>query len=81
VVCLIFDAVQRFSHYFQLHAIVVDILASEVRRKRMRRLIRQLCDQKYKSLVPIRSMPIRWNTTLAEIERSIKLKPVRAYFP
>ncbi|KAG2110208.1 uncharacterized protein F5147DRAFT_651863 [Suillus discolor] len=52
-----------------------DILASEICWKWMRRLIRQLCDARYKGLVPIRSIPIRWNTTLAEIDRAMKLKP------
>ena len=60
----------------QLHAIVVDVLRSEVKRKKMRHLIRKLCAPKHRHLVPIRSMKIRWNTTYAEILRGIDLKPV-----
>lgn len=30
-------------------------------------------------LVPIQSVPTRWNTTLAEIERGIELHPVCAF--
>jgi hypothetical protein len=60
----------------QLHAIVVDVLRSEVKRKKMRHLIRKLCIPKHRHLVPIRSMKIRWNTTYAEILRGIDLKPV-----
>lgn len=55
---------------------MVDILRSEVRRARMRRLIRQLCDETVRHLVPVRSMPVRWNTTYAEIERALLLRPV-----
>jgi len=42
----------------------------------MRRLIRKLCERKYKHLVPIRSMVIRWNTCYFEMIRGIELKPV-----
>ncbi|KAL1942606.1 hypothetical protein VTO73DRAFT_4846 [Trametes versicolor] len=59
----------------KLHAIVVDILRSEVRPTRMRRLSRQLCQPAYKGLVLIRGVPTRWNTTLAEIERALQLRP------
>ncbi|TFY75902.1 hypothetical protein EWM64_g8111 [Hericium alpestre] len=59
----------------KLHAIVVDILRSEPRRRRMRQYIRQLCDKDYNHLVPVKSMPVRWNTTYAEIDRTLKLKP------
>jgi hypothetical protein len=60
----------------QLHAIVVDILRSEIKRKKIRRLIRKLCAPKHCHLVPIRSMKIRWNTTYAEVLRALDLKPV-----
>ncbi|KIK74778.1 hypothetical protein PAXRUDRAFT_19545 [Paxillus rubicundulus Ve08.2h10] len=59
----------------KLHTIIVDILASEVRRKCIRRMIHKLCTPANRHLVPIQSMPIRWNTTYAEIDRGIKLKP------
>ena len=62
--------------HLQLHAIVVDILRSEVKRKKIRRFIRKLCLPKHRHLVPIRGMKIRWNTTLAEISHGIELKPV-----
>ncbi|KIK74552.1 hypothetical protein PAXRUDRAFT_19762 [Paxillus rubicundulus Ve08.2h10] len=51
------------------------MLSSDIRRKRIRRIIRKLCEPANKHLVPIRSMPIRWNTTYAEIECGVKLKP------
>ena len=60
----------------QLHVIVVDVLRSEVKRKKMRHLIQKLCPPKHRHLVPIRSMKIRWNTTYAEILHGIDLKPV-----
>jgi hypothetical protein len=60
----------------QLHAIVVDILRSEIKRKKFQQLIRKLCEPQNKHLVPIRSMVIRWNTSYAEILRGIELKPV-----
>jgi hypothetical protein len=60
----------------QLHAIVVDILRSEIKRKKIRCLIRKLCATKNRHPVPIRSMKIRWNTTHAEIVRGLDLKPV-----
>ncbi|KAF8591394.1 hypothetical protein K439DRAFT_892490 [Ramaria rubella] len=41
----------------------------------MRRLIRQVCEDKYKHLVLVRGMPVCWNTWYAEIDRAIKLKP------
>ena len=62
--------------HLQLHAIVVDILRSEVKRKKIHHFIRKLCLPKHRHLVPIRGMKIRWNTTLAEISRGIELKPV-----
>jgi hypothetical protein len=61
----------------QLHAVIVDILRSEVKRKKFRRLTRKLCAPKNRHLVPIRSMKIRWNTTFAEVLRGLELKPVR----
>lgn len=60
----------------QLHDTVVFVLRSEVRRARMRRLIRQVCDKQYKHLSLIKSMPICWNTTFAEITRAVLLRPV-----
>ena len=65
-----------FETCCQLHAIVVDILQSEIKRKKIRRLIRKLCALKHRHLVPIRSMKIRWNTTYAEVLRALDLKPV-----
>ncbi|KIJ09642.1 hypothetical protein PAXINDRAFT_157843 [Paxillus involutus ATCC 200175] len=64
----------------QLHAIVVDVLRSDIRRKKMRKLIRQLCSEAYKHLVLVRGMEIRWNTTYAEMDRGIKLKPAVNYW-
>ena len=58
---------------------VKHIIKSDRRRAKMNRLIRTLCDEKYKHLVPILSMRIRWNTVLFEIDRGLKLKPVSAY--
>lgn len=63
----------------QLHDNITDIMRSEVRRKRLRVLIRERCDPENQHLVPVRGMKIRWNTTYEEIKRAIKLKPVRAY--
>ncbi len=34
----------------------------------------------YKKLVPIKSMEVRWNSTLFEIDRAIKLKPALMHF-
>ncbi|GBE89869.1 hypothetical protein SCP_1701950 [Sparassis crispa] len=48
------SAIDKIPLTPQLHAVVVDILHSEVYRKRMQRLIRQLCNPKNKHLVPIR---------------------------
>jgi hypothetical protein len=42
----------------------------------MRKLIRQLCSEAYKHLVLVWGMEIRWNTTYAEMDHDIKLKPV-----
>ena len=60
----------------QLHAIVVDILRSEIKCKKIRRLIHKLCAPKHRHLVPIHSMKICWNTTYAEVLRALDLKPV-----
>ncbi|KAJ3010273.1 hypothetical protein NUW54_g1148 [Trametes sanguinea] len=65
----------------KLHTIVVGILHSEVRRARMHCLIQQLCDKDVRHLVPVRSMPTRWNTVFAEIERGLFLRPVHAATP
>jgi hypothetical protein len=60
----------------KLHAIVVHILCTNKRRVRIKHLIVQFCEKQYHHLVPVRGMPIRWNTTYAEIDRGIKLRPV-----
>jgi hypothetical protein len=60
----------------QLHAVVVDILRSEIKWKKIRQLIRKLCEPQNKHLVPIHSMVIHWNTSYTEILRGIELKPV-----
>ena len=39
-------------------------------------LIKRLCAEEHRHLVPVRSMPVRWNTTYMEIDRGIKLRPV-----
>ena len=55
---------------------MVDVLRSDVRRHKMQVFVWQLCATENKSLVPIKGMPIRWNTTLAEAERALLLQPV-----
>lgn len=62
---------------FQIHAVAVYILRSEVRRKRARKLIRRKVSKKHRHLVFIRGIRIRWNTTLAEMERARLLRAVR----
>ncbi len=57
------------------------IIKSDRRREKMNRLVRTLCVDEYKHLVPILSMRIRWNTVLFEIDRGLKLKPVCFSFP
>jgi hypothetical protein len=61
----------------QVHAVAVHILRPEVRRKTARRLILRKANKKYRHLVFIRSMKVRWNTTLAELARAQLLQPVR----
>ncbi|KIK72419.1 hypothetical protein PAXRUDRAFT_22012, partial [Paxillus rubicundulus Ve08.2h10] len=68
-------SLKSLSVVAKLHAIVVDILCSDIRRKKMCKLIRQLCDEAYKHLVLVRAMEIRWNTTYTEMDRGTKLKP------
>jgi hypothetical protein len=63
----------------QIHCVAVHILRSEIRRKTARRLIRRKVNKKYRHLVFIRSMKVRWNTTLAELERAQLLQPVRIF--
>jgi len=41
----------------------------------MRQLTQEVCKDQYKHLVLIRSMPIRWNTALVEINRGVCLHP------
>jgi hypothetical protein len=60
----------RYPHYFQIHASVVHILRSEIRRKKARVLIHKLADEEYRHLVFMRSMVIRWNTMYAEMQRA-----------
>ncbi|KIK77790.1 hypothetical protein PAXRUDRAFT_165743, partial [Paxillus rubicundulus Ve08.2h10] len=59
----------------KLHAVIADILASEVRHKHICCIIRELCEPGDRHLVLIQIMPIRWNTTYAEIAGGIELKP------
>ncbi|KIJ06033.1 hypothetical protein PAXINDRAFT_158866, partial [Paxillus involutus ATCC 200175] len=68
-------ASRQLSAVAKLHAIVVDVLRSDIRRKKMRKFIRQLCNESFKNLVLVRAMEVRWNTTYAEMDRGIKLKP------
>ena len=65
----------------QIHEPVKHIIKSDRRREKMNKLIRTLCEDEHKNLVPILSMRIRWNTVLFEIDRGIKLKPVRDNWP
>ncbi|KAI0684246.1 hypothetical protein BC835DRAFT_1310610 [Cytidiella melzeri] len=58
----------------KLHAIVVVVLRSEPRRKKMCQIIQKMCSTEHHHLNLICGMPIRWNTTLAEIERGILLQ-------
>jgi len=60
----------------QLHAIVVDILWSEVKRKKIQRLIHKHCAPKHQHLVPICSMKIRWNMMHAKVLWGLDLKLV-----
>lgn len=62
---------------FQIHASVVHILRSEIRRKKARVLIHKQADKEYRHLVFMRSMVIRWNTMYAEMRRARNLSPVR----
>lgn len=39
-----------------------------------------LCEQEYKNLVLVCGMPIRWNTTYAEIDHVLELEPVGSSF-
>ncbi|KIJ07767.1 hypothetical protein PAXINDRAFT_158317 [Paxillus involutus ATCC 200175] len=66
---------KQLSAVAKLHAIVVDVLRSDIRRKKMRKLIRQLCDEKYSHMVLVGAMEVKWNTMYAEMDRGIKLKP------
>ena len=68
--CLVATATHKLNRVltsYQLHSVVIDILSSEVQRKRMHHLIQKYCDPENCHLVPIHSMRIRWNTTYAEI--------------
>lgn len=67
-------------NHFQLHAIVVDVLRSEPRRQKMRSIIRSVCSEPYQGLTLVRGMPIRWNSTLAEIQRALLLQSVSHSF-
>ncbi|GJF01034.1 hypothetical protein PsYK624_173400, partial [Phanerochaete sordida] len=58
----------------KLHTICVDVLRSEKQRKRFCHLQRKYCKKDVQGLTLVRSMPIRWNTKHAEIERASKLK-------
>ncbi|KAJ7869546.1 hypothetical protein B0H14DRAFT_3440541 [Mycena olivaceomarginata] len=65
----------KLTSNLQVHAVAVHILRPEVRRKTARRLILRKANKKYRHLVFIRSMKVRWNTTLAELERAQLLQP------
>ncbi|KAL4262261.1 Zinc finger BED domain-containing [Pleurotus pulmonarius] len=73
-------SVKKRTPIHKLHDIVIFILRSEVRRSRMRRLICQLCDDDCKHLTLIKSMPIRWNTSYAEMKRGLLLRPAINHF-
>jgi len=60
----------------QLHAIIVDVLQSEVKCKKIHHLIQKFCASKHHHLIPVHSMKILWNMTYAEILCGIDLKPV-----
>ncbi|KAJ6491089.1 hypothetical protein C8R45DRAFT_928912 [Mycena sanguinolenta] len=64
-----------FGPVDNIHYVAVYILRSEIRRKAARRLIRRKFERKSHHLVFIRSMKIRWNTILAELERAKLLQP------
>ncbi|KAF7348260.1 Reverse transcriptase-RNase H-integrase [Mycena sanguinolenta] len=59
----------------EIHTVAVHILRSEIRRKKARRLIRSKVQRESRHLVFVRSMKVRWNTTLAELERAQLLQP------
>ncbi|KAF7378021.1 Reverse transcriptase-RNase H-integrase [Mycena sanguinolenta] len=64
----------------KIHASVVHILRSEIRRKKARILIYKLADQEFQHLVFMRSMVIRWNTMYAEMRRARSLSaPLDAF--
>ncbi|KAF7296753.1 Reverse transcriptase-RNase H-integrase [Mycena indigotica] len=58
----------------KVHAVCVHILRSPQRRKIARKLIRRKVPKKDRHLVFMRGMPIRWNTTLAELNRAFTLQ-------
>ncbi|CAK5282950.1 unnamed protein product [Mycena citricolor] len=63
-----------------IHSAAVYILCSEIRRKKDRRFIRRKVQRKYRHLVFVRSMRVRWNTRLAELRRAYLLRAVFDYF-
>ncbi|KAJ6492157.1 hypothetical protein C8R45DRAFT_1096186 [Mycena sanguinolenta] len=65
--------VNVFTPVDKIHASVVHILRSEIRRKKARILIFRLADEDFCHLVFMRSMVIRWNTIYAEIRRARNL--------
>lgn len=64
----------------KIHEIIVYIMRSEQRRCILYGYIQTFCAEEYKKLVPIKSMEVRWNSTLFEIDRAIKLKPALMHF-
>ncbi|KAG8707835.1 hypothetical protein FRC09_001583 [Ceratobasidium sp. 395] len=55
----------------KIHAIAVHATGSPARRKKMRQMVWTLCGS---LLAIIKSMPVRWNSVLAEIRRAYTLK-------
>ncbi|CUA67966.1 Putative AC9 transposase [Zea mays] [Rhizoctonia solani] len=55
----------------KIHAISVHCTASPLRRKKMYELIKLLCNP---PRAVIKSMPVRWNTILAELRRALELR-------
>ncbi|KAF7346736.1 Reverse transcriptase-RNase H-integrase [Mycena sanguinolenta] len=64
-----------FTPVDKVHSVAVHILRSEIRQKAARWLIRRKVEKTSRHLVFVRSMKVRWNTILAELERAKLLQP------
>ncbi|KAJ6628612.1 hypothetical protein B0H10DRAFT_2209517 [Mycena sp. CBHHK59/15] len=69
-----------FTAVDKIHATVIHILSSEIRCKKARILIHKKCEKKYRHLVFVRSMVIRWNTMFVEMKHAHNLQPALDVF-